>query len=102
MGCKAELSPFGKIDYKAQVGELYENESAHCFVGYVPDIALPTLFNRDEVQAVRWLNLAQLTTDIKNSPGNYSEWIRIYIDQHCDMITNIAHEAIACAESQVY
>jgi isopentenyl-diphosphate delta-isomerase len=102
LGCKAVLTPFGKIDYEAQVGELYENESAHCFVGYAPDSAQHTLFNRDEVQAVRWQNLAQLKTDIKNSPGNYSEWIRIYLGQHFDMITTIADEPVACAESQAY
>lgn len=94
VGCTFTLQPFGKIDYQAQVGELYENESAHCFVGYTQDIALPKLFNRDEVQSVRWQSLPQLRSDIKQSSGDYAEWIRIYIDQHFDLITSIAEEPV--------
>jgi len=89
LGCEFTLNPFGKIDYTAQVGPLYENETAHCFVGYTQDSNLPSLFNRDEVQAVRWQNLTQLKTDIRNEPSNYSEWIRIYIDRHFEMIERV-------------
>lgn len=93
VGCqKIELTNFGTIAYKAEVGgELFENEIAHCFVGYVNDDTLPTLFNRDEVQAVRWHDMAALRQDIQNSPSNYSKWIRIYIGQHFNLISRVAH-----------
>ncbi|MFK7861266.1 MAG: isopentenyl-diphosphate Delta-isomerase [Granulosicoccus sp.] len=92
VGCREiELTSFGKIDYKADVGgELFENETAHCFAGYVDDDTLPTLFNREEVQAVRWHDMAELQRDINENPDNYSQWIRIYIGQHFDLISAVA------------
>ena len=92
VGCsEIELTVFGKIDYEAKVGgKLYENEKAHCFVGYVDDDTLPELFNRNEVQAVRWHGMLDLRNDIKKNPERYSKWIRIYINQHYDLIASVA------------
>ncbi len=94
VGCQnIELSVFGKIAYEAYVGgTLYENEIAHCFVGYVDDDTLPTLFNRDEVQAVRWHDMPSLRTDIQDNSSAYSKWIRIYIGKHYDMISAAAFD----------
>ena len=87
------MKKFGTINYKAAVGgKLYENESAHCFVGYVDDDTLPTLFNREEDQAVRWQSLDELQKDIAEHPDNYTKWIRIYIAQHFDLIAGVAYE----------
>ncbi|MBX2881703.1 MAG: NUDIX domain-containing protein [Granulosicoccus sp.] len=95
VGCSDfTLQPFGTINYKAKVGgKLYENESAHCFVGYVDDDTLPTLFNPEEVQAVRWQSLEQLRNDIEHAPEHYTKWIRIYITQHFDLISSVALES---------
>ena len=91
-----DLINFGTIAYKADVGgELFENETAHCFVGYVDDDALPTLFNRDEVQAVRWHDIEELQNDIHANSANYSQWIRIYIGQHFDLISKVAYGGMA-------
>lgn len=92
VGCREiDLQNFGTITYQADVGgALYENELAHCFVGYVEDDTLPTLFNRDEVQAVRWHDITRLRQDIKNNRKHYSKWIRIYIEKHYDMIEGVA------------
>jgi len=92
VGCREiALTNFGTIDYKADVGgELFENETAHCFAGYVDDDTLPTLFNRDEVQAVRWHDMTELQKDIRDNPADYSKWIRIYINQHFNLISNVA------------
>ena len=91
VGCTFSLVPFGTINYEAQVGKLFENETAHCFVSYVTDDTLPTLFNTDEVQAVRWQELAELRQDIRRDPSAYSPWIRIYIQQHYELIAGVAH-----------
>lgn len=88
VGCTFTLMSFGVINYKAQVGELFENETAHCFVGHVDDDTLPTLFNTNEVQAVRWQTLDELRKDIEHEPENYSPWIRIYIREHFDLISS--------------
>lgn len=93
VGCEEiELTSFGKIVYKAEVGgELFENETAHCYVGYIDDGVLPELFNREEVQAVRWHDIAELREDIVNNPDNYTKWIRIYIGNHYNMIASVAN-----------
>lgn len=95
VGCREiDLVNFGTITYQADVGgALYENELAHCFVGYVQDDTLPTLFNREEVQAVRWHDISRLREDIKNNREHYSKWIRIYIEKHYDMIADVAFGA---------
>ncbi|MFK7889905.1 MAG: isopentenyl-diphosphate Delta-isomerase [Granulosicoccus sp.] len=92
VGCRdLTLTPFGTINYKAKVGgKLYENESAHCFVAYVQDDALPTLFNRDEVQDVRWQDLEELRADTLSRPEIYTKWIRIYVSQHFELISTVA------------
>lgn len=96
VGCRnLPMQTFGTINYKAKVGgKLYENESAHCFVGYVDDDTLPTLFNRDEVQAVRWQSLYELQQDIVEHPDHYTKWIRIYIAEHFDLIASVAHDQV--------
>jgi len=93
VGCSdIELTFFGKIAYEAEVGgELFENERAHCYVGYVDDDTLPELYNRNEVQAVRWHEMNALKNDIREHPDHYSKWIRIYIGQHYDLIAGVAN-----------
>ena len=93
VGCRdIELTPFGTINYKADVGnDLFENETAHCFVGYIDDGKLPSRFNTDEVQAVRWHDMPALRQDLQSDPASYSQWIRIYIGQHYDLIASVAN-----------
>lgn len=40
---------------------------------------------------MRWQELAELRQDIQRNPGAYSPWIRIYIQQHYDLIASVAH-----------
>ena len=102
VGCRLVLNRFGRIDYNAQVGELFENETVHCFVGYVDDSSLPTLFDPEEVQAVRWQSLDTLLDDITCNPESYSPWIRIYMNQHFDLIASVANLESAVLPSQPY
>ncbi len=97
VGCRATLTHFGNINYSAAVGNLYENEVAHCFVGYMVEAVLPIVCNTDEVQALRWQTLDQLQSDISNCPDEYSPWVRIYMQEHFDLIANVAHPAMASA-----
>jgi len=41
----------------------------------------PFTFNKDEVQAVQWLTVADLLKDIKNNPDKYSFWFKIILDE---------------------
>ncbi len=97
VGCCPMLTHFGKINYSAVVGDLFENEVAHCFVGYMDDADLPIVTNTDEIQALRWQTLDQLRRDIGNCPDEYSPWVRIYLQEHFDLIANVAHPAMATA-----
>lgn len=91
VGCRLPLTHFGLIDYATPVGDLFENEAAHCYVGYMDDTHLPIGFNTDEVKALRWQTLDQLQTDLGNRPGDYSPWILIYLKEHYDLIASVAH-----------
>lgn len=97
VGCNRPLTRFGKIEYSVAVGDLFENESAHCFVGYMDDADLPLLFNTEEVQALRWQTLDQLHTDIHDCSSEYSPWMRIYMKNHFDLIASVAYQAPADA-----
>lgn len=88
LGCTASLECFGKIDYAANVGnDLYENESAYCFVGELDHehMALHD-FNPDEVQAVKWLPLNTIRQELGSRPSLYTKWIHIYFQKHFDLI----------------
>ncbi len=97
VGCHSTLTHFGKINYSAAVGNLFENEVAHCYVGYMDEAALPIVCNTNEVQALRWQTLDQLQSDISNCPDEYSPWVRIYMQEHFELIANVAHPAMATA-----
>lgn len=91
LGCQTVLYPFGQIDYAAPVGRLFENEAAHCYAGYHDTASRPVPFNPDEVQAVAWLSLPELQQAISDRPQDYTPWIRIYMQQHFDLIAAVAH-----------
>lgn len=42
--------------------------------------------NPAEVQAVDWMTLAALEADIQRRPDRYTPWLRIYLDQHRQLI----------------
>ena len=73
---------------------MFENEAAHCYVGYMDDGVLPLVSNTDEIQALRWQTLDQLQSDISNCPDEYTPWVRIYMQEHFDLIANVAQPAI--------
>lgn len=86
LGWQVELQEFAQLSYQAQVGELYENEHVHCFYGYfTPQIDLSG-FNRAEVMDVEWVNIHDLHQRIESAPEQYSEWFKIYLLRHFDLI----------------
>lgn len=99
VGCQINLTGFGTIEYQAVVGDMFENETAHCFVGYMPDPGLPIGFNTDEVSALRWQTLEQLRTDLRLCPDEYSPWLRIYMKEHFELIANVVYPANTVASA---
>lgn len=89
LGCAAELTSFGNIDYNAQVGDLYENEYVHCFFGKLADRQLANNFNPLEVAAIDWLTVPQIIEKIDSQPETFTEWFKIYMSTHRDMINGV-------------
>lgn len=89
LGWSIPLTKFGEITYHAQVGELFENEHVHCFYGQFDQDLNIENFNRDEVSQVQWLSIDEITTQIEESPESFTEWFKIYIAQHREMILRI-------------
>jgi len=62
--------------YKAEVdGGLTEHELDHVFLAQTEK--LPTAFNKEEVQAVKWVPLSEIESDIALNPHNYTPWFKI-------------------------
>ena len=86
LGWDVALSPFGAIDYSAQVGDLYENEHVHCFHGKFNHQHNVSDFNKSEVAEVQWLSIPEIIQAIKKQPETFTEWFKIYMTEHRHMI----------------
>jgi len=86
LGWQTPLTEFAQLRYSAQVGQLYENEYVHCFVGNFQNGTDLGCFNPLEVMDVRWQTLDKIVDEISLAPETFSEWFKIYIDRHFDLI----------------
>ncbi len=86
LGFQTDLTEFGIIDYAAPVGDLFENEQAHCFVGEMPLGPDDIDWNPEEVQAVRWMTREEILADQAENPGIYTPWFKIYMARHADLL----------------
>lgn len=81
------LVPRGQIEYRADVGNgLIEHEVVDLFLGTAKEGSLPMSPNPDEVMETRWLSMADLRTEIAETPERFTPWLRIYLDQHAEAI----------------
>lgn len=93
LGWNVPLKEFGRIQYAAQVGELYENERVHCFIGKYDkqinhDIDVNG-FDRAEVSAIEWLSVSQIVRQIDQRPETFTPWFKIYMAEHFAMINDL-------------
>jgi len=86
LGWQVPLKRFGSIDYHARVGDLFENEHVHCFHGQFNPSHDITAFNPVEVNATQWLTIPEILEEIKTHPQKFTEWFKIYMSQHRQMI----------------
>ncbi len=86
LGWQVPLQQFGLIDYNAKVGDLYENEHVHCFHGTHNEHNNIHAFNPIEVDATQWLTVAEILQEIEKRPHTFTEWFKIYMSDHRDMI----------------
>ena len=76
----------GRVEYRADVGSgLIEHELVDIFVAEAPaDLRIQP--NPSEVQAVRWVDLYDLSAEVLRSPDQFTPWLRIYLTDHMDRI----------------
>ena len=76
----------GRVEYRADVGQgLTEHELVDIFVAEAAsDLHIQP--NPAEVQAVRWVDLYDLSAEVLRSPDQFTPWLRIYLTDHMDRI----------------
>ncbi len=89
LGWQVPLTSFGSIDYAARVGDLFENEHVHCFYGKHSNENNIQSYNPTEVDDVEWLTLTEVFEYITENPARFTEWFRIYMTRHRQMIMSL-------------
>lgn len=76
----------GQIEYRADVGRgMIEHEVVDLFL--VELATRPTVTpNPKEVADIRWITMDDLLADISQSPDAYTPWLRIYLEEHKNML----------------
>lgn len=80
LGIEADLHPKFHFIYKADVGQnLWEHELDHVFTG---DFDGEVTINPEEVAEVRYITMDQLEIEMKEYPGNFTEWFKIILAEY--------------------
>ncbi|SEM60115.1 isopentenyl-diphosphate delta-isomerase [Loktanella fryxellensis] len=75
-----------RIEYRASVGNgLIEHEVVEVFVAQAAD-DLTISPDLTEVMATRWVDVAQLMREARETPDTFTPWLRIYLAEHADAI----------------
>ncbi len=84
-----DLRHVGQVEYRADVPgvrePLIEHEVVEVFVGEA-GWPLDLELDPDEVQAVRWVSLDALRSEIAVQPEAFTPWLRIYLEKHAALI----------------
>ncbi len=67
--------------YRAEFNNgLIEHELDHVLTGFIDDNDFS--FNKEEVEAVCWVPMKELSLDIKKFPERYTEWFKIILNEY--------------------
>lgn len=81
-----DLTELAQVEYRAGVGGgMVEHELVTVFRAEARR-DLPLALNPAEVQAVQWISRAGLEAQIRAEPQRFTPWLRIYLDQHAEII----------------
>lgn len=78
MGIRCSVKEASVILYRANLGKLTEHEINHIFIGKFN--GKPKM-NKEEAEAWKWINLAELKKDIKKNPSKYTVWFRLILNK---------------------
>ncbi|WP_370398884.1 isopentenyl-diphosphate Delta-isomerase [Sulfitobacter sp. JB4-11] len=85
-----DLQHRGQVEYRAAVGaDMIEHEVVEVYLAEATD-DMPLAPNPDEVMDTRWVTPDDLKAEIARTPETFTPWLRIYLDQHADMILGAA------------
>ncbi len=80
------LRHVGQVEYRADVmNDMIEHEVVEIFTAEAPPGVEPIL-DPAEVAATEWVRIDALRSEIHANPERFTPWLRIYIEQHRDMI----------------
>lgn len=75
MGLKIPLKEVGKFRYTAPVGHLIENEYDYVLVGFTTNATI--YFNKEEINAIHWMNISDLERELKQHPKIFTPWLNL-------------------------
>ncbi|BCN29350.1 isopentenyl-diphosphate Delta-isomerase [Anaeromicropila herbilytica] len=85
MGFHCELSERFSFTYQVQLDHnLMEHEYDHVFIGRYEGNVLP---DENEVEAYKWVDILELSEDLKANPHLYTFWFRSIYDKVMEHIT---------------
>ena len=85
-----DLSHRGRIEYRADVGQgMTEHEVVEVFVA-ATDGGVSMALNPDEVMDAIWIDLDVLAREAMRRPERFTPWLRVYLDDHRDVIFQAA------------
>ncbi|MFN5982865.1 MAG: isopentenyl-diphosphate Delta-isomerase [Fluviicola sp.] len=85
MGFSTELEEKFSFIYRAELDKnMIEHELDHVFFGTFEG---EFQFNREEVNAIRWISISDLIQEIKDSPSSFTEWFKILMNEYLDKLT---------------
>lgn len=88
MGLDSELKEHFHFVYKVGVGNgLIENELDHVFIGFSDDA--PKI-NKREASDYKYVLISDIRKDIKENPGDYTEWFKIIIKKYLLQLLELA------------
>lgn len=87
---RPDLGFFGVLEYSAPVGDLFENEIVHCYAGVLDSNAPAPQPDPREVEALRWMALADIEAAMARAPQDFAPWFRIYMREHPALLRRMA------------
>lgn len=86
MGINTTLDYIFRFDYRVSCGQLIENEIDYVFAGRSNS---RPLINKAEVSDFKYISLEDLKADVMTNPGQYTEWLKIIISNHYDILSSL-------------
>lgn len=84
MGFECEIKEVTSFIYKAPFDNgLTEHELDHVMVGHYNG---DPVLNSDEVEAFKWMSLAEVKEDMRVNPEIYTAWFKIIFDKYYEFI----------------